>query len=175
MTMKEQNKSMIYDRIESPIGPIVLAGNGEALSLVGLPESRHPLSIPPEWMHRPEPFVEAKRQFDAYFAGELTDFDLPLAPHGTEFQQRVWEALRTIPYATTISYAELARRIGNRKASRAVGLANGANPLPIIVPCHRVIGANGSLTGYGGGLKAKKHLLDLERHHAVPDDFSLVS
>jgi len=173
--MRDQVQRMKYDIIKSPIGPITLAGNGEALSFVGLPESRHPLNIPPEWTRSQQAFVEAKRQFYAYFAGELMAFDLPLEPHGTGFQQRVWTALRTIPYATTISYAELARRIGNPKASRAVGLANGANPLPIIVPCHRVIGANGSLTGYGGGLEAKKYLLDLERRHAVADDFNLVS
>lgn len=154
---------MKYDIIKSPIGPIVLAGNGEALSFVGLPGSRDPLNIPAAWTRSPRAFVEAKRQLDAYFAAELMEFDLPLEAYGTEFQQRVWKALRTIPYATTISYAELARRIGNPKASRAVGMANGANPLSIIVPCHRVIGANGSLTGYGGGLEAKKYLLDLER------------
>ncbi|HQW75395.1 MAG: methylated-DNA--[protein]-cysteine S-methyltransferase [Dokdonella sp.] len=164
---------MIYDTIKSPIGMIVLAGDGEALQLVGLPESRHPVPITSAWTRRPDLFVEARRQFDAYFAGELTDFDLPLAPHGSEFQQRVWQVLRTIPYAATISYGELARRVGNPRASRAVGLANGANPLSIIVPCHRVIGANGSLTGYGGGLAAKRHLLDLERHHAPREHFTL--
>ena len=173
MTMQEKDSPMIYDRIDSPIGPITLVGDGESLRLVGLPDSRHPLSMRPEWLRSPRAFVEARRQFDAYFAGELSEFDLPLAAQGTEFQQRVWKALRTIPYATTISYAELARRIGNPKASRAVGLANGANPLSIIVPCHRVIGANGALTGYGGGLKAKQILLDLERRHAAPAAFSL--
>lgn len=175
MTRHKRNATMFYEHIESPIGPIVLAGNGEAVQWVGLPESRHPLTIPDEWTRNSKPFVEAKRQLDAYFAGELTDFDLPLLPHGTEFQQRVWKALCTIPYATTISYAELARRVGNPKASRAVGLANAANPLSIIVPCHRVIGANGSLTGYGGGLPAKQHLLDLERRHAPRERFTLSS
>lgn len=175
MKTGKKKVSMIYDRIESPIGPIVLAGDGEALSFVGLPESRHPLSIPTEWKHDSKAFAPARQQFDAYFAGELLEFDLPLAAQGTEFQQRVWKALCTIPYATTISYAELARRVGNPKASRAVGLANGANPLSIIVPCHRVIGANGSLTGYGGGLKAKQHLLDLEQRHAPRERFKLVS
>ena len=173
--MNTKAKPMVHDRIKSPIGPIVLAGNGHTLSFVGLPESRHPLNIPAGWIHRPQAFAEARRQFDAYFAGELVEFDLPLEPHGTEFQQRVWKALRAIPYATTISYAELARRVGNPKASRAVGLANGANPLSIIVPCHRVIGANGSLTGYGGGLEAKKYLLDLERRHAPPEPFTRAS
>ena len=166
---------MKYDIIKSPIGPIMLASSGEALGFVGLPGARHPLNIPPGWTRSQAAFAEVKRQFDAYFAGQLVQFDLPLEPHGTEFQLRVWKALRTIPYATTISYGELARRIGNPKASRAVGMANGANPLSIIVPCHRVMGANGSLTGYGGGLEAKKYLLDLERRHAVADDVNRVS
>jgi methylated-DNA-[protein]-cysteine S-methyltransferase len=166
---------MIYDTLESPIGRIVLAGHGEALSFVGLPESRRPLAIPDTWRQATEPFAEAKRQFGAYFSGDLHEFSLRLSPEGTEFRQRVWKALCTIPYAATISYAELARRIGNPKASRAVGLANGANPLSIIVPCHRVIGANGSLTGYGGGLKAKQFLLDLEQRHAPRERFALVS
>lgn len=166
---------MKYDFIDSPIGAIVLGGDGKALHLVGLPDSRHPLVMTSAWTRRPDLFVEARRQFDAYFAGALIDFDLPLAPHGSAFQQRVWQALRAIPYATTISYGELARRVGNPRASRAVGLANGANPLSIIVPCHRVIGANGSLTGYGGGLAAKQHLLDLERRHAPPERFMLSS
>jgi methylated-DNA-[protein]-cysteine S-methyltransferase len=165
---------MIYDTIESPIGRIVLAGNDGALSHVGLPESRKPLAIPQEWRRDSDSFAEARRQFDAYFSGSLREFTLKLSPQGTEFRLRVWEALCTIPYACTISYAELARRIGNPKASRAVGLANGANPLSIIMPCHRVIGANGSLTGYGGGLKAKQYLLDLEQRHAPREHFALV-
>jgi methylated-DNA-[protein]-cysteine S-methyltransferase len=157
--------NMIYDMIESPLGSILLAGEGDA-SLhrpAGIPASD---PIPADWSRDANAFAEAKRQFAAYFSGELIEFDLATSAQGSEFQQRVWKALRTIPYATTISYAELARRIGNPKASRAVGLANGANPLSIIVPCHRVIGANGSLSGYGGGLKAKQSLLDLERRHA---------
>ncbi|MEP6882521.1 MAG: methylated-DNA--[protein]-cysteine S-methyltransferase [Dokdonella sp.] len=166
---------MNYETIDTPIGPVTLVGDGEALSMVGLPESRRPLVISAHWKREPTAFVEAKRQFAAYFAGELVEFDLPLAPRGTEFQLGVWKALCTIPYAATVSYAELAQRIGNPKASRAVGLANGANPLSIIVPCHRVIGANGSLTGYGGGLKAKQALLDLERRHAPRQEFTLTS
>ncbi|MDX1983869.1 MAG: methylated-DNA--[protein]-cysteine S-methyltransferase, partial [Bryobacteraceae bacterium] len=109
------------------------------------------------------PFREVIRQLDAYFKGALHDFDVPLAPLGTPFQRNVWSALREIPYGRTISYGELARRIGNPSASRAVGLANGSNPIAIIVPCHRVIGANGKLTGFGGGLDVKRKLLDLER------------
>ena len=166
---------MNYETMDTPIGPITLIGDGKALSMVSLPESRRPLVIEPDWKREPNAFVEAKRQFAAYFAGELIEFDLPLAPRGTDFQLGVWKALCTIPYAATISYAELARRIDNPNASRAVGLANGANPLSIIVPCHRVIGANGSLTGYGGGLRAKQILLDLERRHAPRQQFTLTS
>ena len=106
---------------------------------------------------------EPVRQLRAFFAGELRDFDLTLLPQGTEFQRRVWHALCGIPFGETISYGELARRIGNPAASRAVGLANGANPIPIVIPCHRVIGSSGKLTGYGGGLEKKRWLLDFER------------
>jgi methylated-DNA-[protein]-cysteine S-methyltransferase len=109
-----------------------------------------------------EPFPQAKKQLAANFEGTLTDFDLPLSMQGTEFQRRVWDALREIPYGTTTSYGELARRVGNPNGSRAVGLANGHNPISIIVPCHRVIGSNGKLTGYGGGLPRKAALLDFE-------------
>jgi methylated-DNA-[protein]-cysteine S-methyltransferase len=109
-----------------------------------------------------EPFKAAARQLDAYFAGELTTFDLPLAPHGSQFQQRVWAALRDIPYGQTESYGELAERIGSPGGARAVGLANGKNPIGIVIPCHRVVGSDGSLTGYGGGVDRKRALLDLE-------------
>ena len=109
-----------------------------------------------------EPFKAAADQLDAYFAGELTRFDVPLAPHGSEFQQRVWAGLQEIPYGRTESYGELAERIGSPGGARAVGLANGKNPIGIIIPCHRVVGADGSLTGYGGGIERKKQLLDLE-------------
>ncbi len=170
-----ENEMMNYEIIDTPIGPITLVGDGKALSMVGLPESRRPLVIQANWKRDPTGLEEAKRQFAAYFAGELIEFDLSLAPRGTEFQLSVWKALCTIPYAATISYAELAQRVGNPKASRAVGLANGANPLSIIVPCHRVIGANGSLTGYGGGLKAKQILIALERRHAPHQHFTLIS
>jgi methylated-DNA-[protein]-cysteine S-methyltransferase len=166
---------MFYDFLETPIGRILLAGNGNALCRIGLPEARHPSPIESDWCREPSAFVEARRQFDAYFDGQRMDFDLVLAPQGSAFQRDVWQALRDIPYGVTISYAELARRIGNPKASRAVGLANGANPLAIIVPCHRVVGANGSLTGYGGGLAAKRFLLDLERRHAPETPFALSS
>jgi methylated-DNA-[protein]-cysteine S-methyltransferase len=114
------------------------------------------------WREDPAPLAEAVRQLRAYFAGELREFNLALAPEGTPFQLRVWRELCNIPYGTTISYGELARRVGSPKGSRAVGLANGANPISIVVPCHRVIGSNGKLTGYGGGLENKKLLLELE-------------
>ena len=159
---------MIYDYIESPIGHILLAGDGHALSFIGLPESRRPFAIPADWRRDAARFDEARSQFADWFAGTRHRFELALAPRGTPFQLRVWKALTSIAYGETISYAELARRIDQPTASRAVGLANGANPLSIIVPCHRVIGANGSLTGYGGGLEAKRFLLDHERRHAMP-------
>lgn len=166
---------MYYDIIDTPIGRVLLVGNGEALIRVGLPDARHSLPVAPEWRRDRAALAEARAQFEAYFDGVRIDFDLRLAPEGSAFQRRVWDALCDIPYASTISYAELARRIGNPKASRAVGLANGANPLAIVVPCHRVIGADGSLTGYGGGLPAKRFLLDLERRHAPVRPFALTS
>ena len=117
------------------------------------------------WTHRPEFFAEVKRQLRAYFDGKLKTFDLPLAPEGTAFQRSVWNALSKIPYSDTVSYKSIAKTIGNPKAVRAVGAANGKNPIPIIVPCHRVIGADGSLTGFGGGLKAKSALIELEKSY----------
>ncbi len=117
----------------------------------------------PGWEQRDDAFDDVGTQLMEYFDGRRRQFDLPLAPNGTPFQQRVWKALLDIPYGETISYGELAARIGRRSASRAVGLANGSNPLPIVIPCHRVIGSNGKLTGYGGGLAIKERLLALER------------
>jgi methylated-DNA-[protein]-cysteine S-methyltransferase len=132
-------------------------------------QERHPVLDDGEVLPAPERFVETRRQLQAYFAGELTCFDLPLSPHGTPFQMRVWEALRDIEYGRTESYGQLARRIGDAKATRAVGAANGRNPLPIVIPCHRVIGNDGSLTGFGGGIERKRFLLELEggRRQAV--------
>ena len=151
-----------YTRIASPLGTLLLAGDDSGL--------RHIMfackiqSLDPAWRHDAVPLTETIRQLQAYFAGELENFNLPLAPEGTPFQKEVWQRLCDIPYGQTISYGELARRIGNPKASRAVGLANGSNPIPIVIPCHRVIGSNGKLTGYGGGLPIKEKLLALERH-----------
>ena len=149
--------------IESPVGPLTLTAEGGALTRVHMYEQRHmPTSIPPEWERDDDAFTEIVAQLDDYFAGTLTEFDLPLAAAGTDFQKRVWRALCEIPYGETISYGELARYVGKPGASRAVGLANGRNPIGIVVPCHRVIGADGSLTGYGGGIERKVWLLQHE-------------
>ncbi|WP_438485049.1 methylated-DNA--[protein]-cysteine S-methyltransferase [Streptomyces sp. S186] len=151
---------------DTPVGPLTLVAHGEALSGLYMTDQRH--RPPQETFGTPAdtdepPFAVAIAQLRAYFRGELTTFDLPFALHGTPFQRRVWAALRTIPYGETISYGQLAARLGAPNASRAVGLANGRNPIGIIVPCHRVVGANGSLTGYGGGLDRKRRLLTFER------------
>ena len=151
-----------HHTLDSPIGGLLLIGDGEALHGVHFQDGPHPTKPRKEWEPSERPFREVIRQLKAYFAGKLTDFDLPLAPVGTEFQLKVWRALRTIPYGETWSYGELARRIRRPAASRAVGAANGQNPIPVIVPCHRVIGSDGSLTGFGGGLAIKQTLLALE-------------
>jgi methylated-DNA-[protein]-cysteine S-methyltransferase len=148
----------LYALHSSPIGEILLLGNGEALS--GLYMRGY--DIRPEWRRDDAALAPAAAEISAYFAGELRDFSLAFALDGTPFQRRVWAELSKIPYGTTISYGELARRVGDPKASRAVGLANGRNPVSIVVPCHRVIGANGSLTGYGGGIERKRWLLEHE-------------
>jgi methylated-DNA-[protein]-cysteine S-methyltransferase len=151
-----------WHEVRTPIGGLLLAGDGVHLKLVHFQSGNRPFQPQPGWVAEPGAFGAVVKQLDEYFAGERRAFELPLAPSGTAFQQQVWRELTQIPYGETISYAELACRVGNPRASRAVGLANGANPLPIIVPCHRVIGANGSLTGFGGGLDMKRHLLELE-------------
>ncbi|MFH8407531.1 methylated-DNA--[protein]-cysteine S-methyltransferase [Streptomyces sp. NPDC018019] len=151
---------------DTPYGPLTLVAEGNALTGLYMTDQRHrpPQESfgPPEDVTAP-PFAAAVQQLRAYFDGTLTDFDLPLAPRGTPFQRRVWAALREIPYGATLSYGQLAGRLGKPSAARAVGLANGKNPIGIIIPCHRVIGAGGSLTGYGGGLDRKRRLLDFER------------
>lgn len=154
--------AMSYTRMKSPVGPLLLAGDEGGLRLVHFATGRRPMSPRREWIEDRAPFKEAIRQLGAYFAGQLQDFDLPLVLDGTEFQLLVWNNLRKIPYGETVSYGQLARRIGSPEAARAVGLANGSNPIPIIIPCHRVIGSNGDLTGFGGGLPVKKKLLALE-------------
>jgi methylated-DNA-[protein]-cysteine S-methyltransferase len=145
----------------TPVGRLLLAGERGALHRVSFQSGRDP-DIAEGWQRTEDPFREAIAQLEAYFAGRLRRFDLALAPEGTPFQREVWSALTAIPYGETISYSELARRVGRPAASRAVGAANGRNPIPIIIPCHRVIGANGSLTGFGGGLGIKRRLLELE-------------
>lgn len=153
---------MRYTYIESPVGRLMLAGDSEGLLSISFMEGRHPTPPEESWLVDDRPFGDAAEQLQAYFDGNLREFNLRLVPRGTQFQLQVWSALREIPYGTTISYAELARRIGKPKAVRAVGAANGKNPLAIVVPCHRVIGSNGSLTGYGGGMRNKEYLLALE-------------
>jgi len=152
-----------YTQIGSPVGQLLLVADEAGLGRIDFVDGRHPARPEATWENDPAPLRETVRQLEAYFAGELESFDLRLAPEGTSFQLAVWKRLCEIPYGKTISYGELARRIGNPNASRAVGLANGSNPIPIIIPCHRVIGSNGKLTGYGGGLPIKEKLLALER------------
>ncbi len=148
--------------IDSPIGPLVLSGSeGMLTGLHIVADSPLPHLVGEPSPHA-APFHHVRDQLERYFAGELTDFDLPLEMSGSTFQLRVWNALREIPYGETVSYGELARRVGRPGAARAVGLANGSNPIAIVVPCHRVIGADGSLTGYGGGMDRKRRLLELE-------------
>ena len=160
--MKTTPDTVYWHEIDSPVGRLLLAGDAEGLIHVGFQSGPRPTQRQGDWIADRKPFRAAIAQLEEYFAGKRRQFDLPLAPRGTEFQRRVWRALTEIPYGNTISYGELARRISKPSASRAVGLANGANPLPIIVPCHRVIGADGSLTGFGGGLPIKRQLLALE-------------
>ena len=159
---------------ESPVGPLLLMSDGEALTGLHTESDKYRPKIRPDWVEDGDaaPFARVKAQLQDYFEGRLTEFDLPLNPQGTEFQVRVWKQLCGIRFGETISYAELARRIGNPKASRAVGMANSRNPISIIVPCHRVIGADNSLTGYAGGLDRKRALLELEAriHAPLADD-----
>ncbi len=156
----------IYTTIDSPVGTLLLAATNDGLSHVLFDRGAQPdatwiadngtIGQASHWL------TQTRQQLAEYFAGTRRDFDIPLTATGTEFQRQVWQSLQSINYGTTISYGELARRIGNPRAVRAVGLANGRNPISIIVPCHRVIGANGTLTGYGGGLDRKQTLLSLE-------------
>jgi methylated-DNA-[protein]-cysteine S-methyltransferase len=155
--------TLFYTSLDSPIGELLLLGDGHALHGLYMQEGRRPVTIAPQWQRSAAPFTGVRAQLRAYFAGERLTFDTPLALDGTQFECRVWRALQEIPYGETVSYGEIATRIGQPSAARAVGLANGRNPIAVIVPCHRVIGANGTLTGYGGGLQRKRLLLELER------------
>ena len=160
---------MRYCELSTRIGRLLLAGDEAGLRRISFQSGLRPAQVAEGWQRTEEPFREAITQLDAYLAGRLERFDLALAPEGTPFQREVWSALRAIPYGKTVSYGELARQLGRPAASRAVGAANGRNPIPIVIPCHRVIGADGSLTGFGGGLAIKRQLLDLEA--GSPGDF----
>lgn len=155
-------ETMLHTTIDSPVGDLLLIGDEHRLHGLHMQEGRRPAAVAPDWRSAREPFAAAREQLGEYFGGERTEFDLPLAPVGTQFQAQVWGALRRIPYGRTASYADIARGIGHPTASRAVGMANGSNPISIIVPCHRVIGTDGKLTGYAGGVERKRFLLQLE-------------
>jgi methylated-DNA-[protein]-cysteine S-methyltransferase len=153
---------MLHRWIASPIGDLLLVREGRAIVSISFPRGEEAAAAPAGSALDQTAFADVVGQLERYFRGELRSFELELAPRGTPFQLEVWNALRAIPYGSTTTYAKLAASIGRPAAVRAVGAANGANPIPIVIPCHRVIGANGSLTGFGGGLPAKRFLLDLE-------------
>lgn len=155
-----------YAYHDSPIGPLLLASDGDNLCVLSFPSGSRARDPDDGWRQDKTSFSETFRQLDDYFDGKRLDFDLPLRPIGTQFQQSVWTQLQIIPYGETISYGELATRIGNKNASRAVGAANGANPIAIIIPCHRVIGADRSMIGFGGGIDLKLRLLNHEIDYA---------
>jgi methylated-DNA-[protein]-cysteine S-methyltransferase len=152
----------VYTTFDSPIGELLAVGDGESLSRLDMRGGRRPIPIDRSWKRDDDALADVRTQLADYFAGRRTTFDLPLAMAGNDFELSVWAALREIPYGETTSYGAVARAIGRPSAPRAVGLANGRNPIAVVVPCHRVIGADGSLTGYGGGLERKRLLLDLE-------------
>jgi methylated-DNA-[protein]-cysteine S-methyltransferase len=158
----DRTKTTVYWTVDSPIGELLMTGDGERLQRLHMQNGRRPTRVGPGWVRDSEPFADLCEQLDEYFAGERREFDLELDPQGSEFELRVWRALRQIPYGETESYGKLAERIGHPGHARAVGAANGRNPIAVVIPCHRVIGADGSLTGYAGGLERKRLLLDLE-------------
>lgn len=152
-----------WRHVDSPVGPLLLAASDDALVAIEFEDSWHPVRRNADWGAGDNPMLrETRRQLGEYFAGKRRSFELPLSPQGTPFQRSVWTTLATIPYGETWSYRDVAHRIGKPEAVRAVGAANGRNPIPIVLPCHRVIGADGSLTGFGGGLPTKAFLLRLE-------------
>jgi methylated-DNA-[protein]-cysteine S-methyltransferase len=161
-SMNATQKTVWYDYLSTPIGKLLLAVDDKGLREVWFETGKHKKQLDPSWKRDSKKVAFAATQLNEYFAGERQHFDLPLHLIGTPFQVSVWNALAKIPYGTTISYGEMARRIGQPQAVRAVGAANGRNPIPIILPCHRVIGADGSLTGFGGGLPTKRFLLAME-------------
>jgi methylated-DNA-[protein]-cysteine S-methyltransferase len=152
----------LYTLFDSPIGELLAVGDGVSLAELHMQGGRTRAPIDPSWVRDDDAFALVRQQLDEYFAGTRRTFELPLLMDGGAFEKRVWGELLAIPYGETASYGEIAERVGNPAAARAVGLANGRNPIAVIVPCHRVIGADGSLTGYGGGLERKRLLLDLE-------------
>jgi methylated-DNA-[protein]-cysteine S-methyltransferase len=158
---------MYYCYFDTPIGELLLAGEADSLSMIGFPKGVMRRDPETDWIYNEAPFEDVRHQLAEYFAGERKDFDLPLSLEGTEFQVAVLEALQEIPYGETRSYGAVAKQIGRPKAVRAVGAANGRNPIPIIVPCHRVIGSTGDLTGFGGGLDTKAELLRLEAENST--------
>ena len=164
-------EDVYYSHYTSPVGELMLVGDGVSLQAVRFDKGGDSIAPQPDWLRRNAAFQTVKKQLDAYFSGGLTQFSLPLSPQGTEFQLRVWQALQRIPYGKTCSYLDVARSLGDVKATRAVGSANGQNPIPIIIPCHRVIGQDGSLTGFGGGLDRKRYLLALEQEN-IPFELS---
>jgi len=157
---------MFYTYMDSPIGRLLLAGDRARLKVIGFPRGNKARGAEESWERYDEPFRAVRRQLDEYFAGTRHTFELDIEPDATPFQESVLAALKDIPYGETRSYRDIAVKVGNPRAVRAVGSANGNNPIPIVIPCHRVIGSNGSLTGFGGGLDAKRFLLDLERSHS---------
>jgi methylated-DNA-[protein]-cysteine S-methyltransferase len=162
MITTDKTETTIYWTVDSPIGELLMSGDGERLERLHMQDGRRRARIGANWVRDSEPFADLCDQLDQYFTGERREFDLELAPRGSEFELRVWRALREIPYGETEAYGALAERIGHPGSARAVGTANGRNPIAVVIPCHRVIGANGSLTGYAGGLERKRLLLDLE-------------
>ena len=153
---------MYYCYLDTPIGDLLLAGDDDALCIVGFPQGSMRREPEADWIYSEKPFADARKQLSEYFAGKRQTFDLKLRPNGTEFQLRVLDELRQIPYGATTTYGDIAQRIGRPKAVRAVGAANGRNPIPVIIPCHRVIGSTGKMTGFGGGIPTKEALLRLE-------------
>jgi methylated-DNA-[protein]-cysteine S-methyltransferase len=153
---------LLYTKLDSPIGELLMVGDGHSLHGLYMQEGRTGIKVRACWQEAEQPFIAASTQLAEYFEGRRSSFDVPLAMIGSAFERRVWSALQEIPYGESTSYGELARRIDEPGAARAVGVANARNPIAVIVPCHRVIGADGSLTGYGGGLVRKRFLLDLE-------------
>lgn len=157
---------MYYCYLKSPIGDLLLAGDDDGLCLIGFPKGKMRHDPEPDWIFNEKPLAAARDQLEEYFAGRRKEFDLPLHLSGTDFQVKVLEELQQIPYGETTSYGDIAKRIGRPKAMRAVGAANGRNPIPIVIPCHRVIGSSGDLTGFGGGLDTKEALLRLEAENS---------